>query len=147
MIPMANDTATLYIRRIDADRKEVWSRVVFRGVVWSQKTIRALDANGTLRHVQQTVLIVPVEVVALVGTAAASFVKPKAYAALNDTQRATAWTLDKGSVIVRGEITTNISDTYKISDLKAANDTYATIQAITDNTGRVALNHWQVEAV
>lgn len=147
MIPMANDIATLFIRRVDVNRKEVWSRVVLKGVVWSQKTIRALDANGTLRHVQQTVLLIPVEVVALAGTAAAVFVKPKAYAMLNDTQRATAWTLDKGCVILHGEIATEVTDLYKISDLKAANDTYATIQAITDNTGRVALNHWQVEAV
>lgn len=142
MIPMATDTATLYMKLGNS-----WIRVALRGVVWSQKIVRSIGANGALQLARQTVLIIPAEISARIGDDAVIHVDPKVYATLTEDQRAGAWTLDKGFVIVRGEVTAEITDEYKISDLKAASDTYATIQTITDNTRRVALKHWQVEAV
>lgn len=145
MTPMAHDVVTLYMRHV-ADHKDVWIRAVFSGVVWSQKTVRSVDTNGNAKLARETVVLIPAEIVAMIGTCAASYVSPKAYAALTNEQRAAAWTLDKGCVIIRGT-GSDITDSYTLGNLKAASDTYATVQVITDNTNRPVLKHWQIEAV
>jgi hypothetical protein len=145
MIPMASDTMTLYMRHV-SNHKDVWIRAVFAGGVWSQKTVRDVDTNGNAKLTRETVVLIPAEIVALIGTGAAFYVSPKAYATLTDVQRATAWTLDKGCVIIRGA-GSDITDSYTLADLKSSNDTYATVQVIYDNTNRPVLKHWQIEAV
>jgi len=145
MIPMAHDTVTLYMRHV-VDRKDVWVRAEIHGCVWSQKTVRGVDSNGNARLVRQTVVIIPIEAVVLVGGVAAIYCAPKMYAALTDEQRAAAWTLSKGSVIIRGQ-GGDITEIYNLAALKAADDTYATVQVISDNTNRPVLMHWQIEAV
>ena len=145
MIPMANEIVTLYMRHV-ADHKDVWTRAEIRGCVWSQKTVRGVDANGNARLVRQTIVLIPVEAAVLVGGVAAVYCSPKLYATLTNEQRATAWTLSKGSVIIRGQ-GDDITEVYNLAALKAADDTYATVQVISDNTNRPVLMHWQIEAV
>ena len=119
-----------------------WKRAIITGVIWTQKTVRTNDSNGNLKLVRQTSITVPVEASVIVGGARASHVEPKAYAGTAGT-----WTLDKGFIVVYGENTTEITDSSVLVTLKAASDSYATIQAVGDNTHRAMLNHWQVEAV
>lgn len=149
MNPLARDTVTLYMKHVDpTTRKDVWTRCVLHPVIWTQKTVRSMS-DGTLRLARQTSITVDVDVLAVVGSVAATYIEPKAYAALTDVQRAALhyWTLDKGFAVVYGENANDIDSDYTIAMLKAESDSYATIQIIGDNTHRAALNHWQVEAV
>ena len=131
------DTITLYMKYGTA-----WKRAIITGVIWTQKTVRTNDSNGNLKLVRQTSITVPVEAIVTVGGARASYVAPKSYTAASAT-----WTLDKGFIVVYGTNTTEITDSSVLVTLKAASDTYATIQSVGDNTHRAMLNHWQVEAV
>jgi len=138
----AIDTVTLYIKHVDATtKKDVWTRVVLNGVLWTQKVVSGTDSNGTLQLTHQTTVMIPVDVYA--GTRA--YKDPKDYLALTTVQRLSAWTLKKGDVMVLDECAAVISDSYRISKLKEDEDTYCNIVAVTDNTHRDMLNHWQVE--
>ena len=131
-----------------ATKKTVWTRCVLQPVIWTQKTVRGMT-DGTLKLARQTSITIDADVAATTGTHAATYIEPKAYAALTAVQRAAGhyWTLDKGFVVVYGENTNDVDADYTIIQLKAASDSYATIQIVGDNTHRAALNHWQVEAV
>ena len=131
------DTITLWMKY-----GTTWTRAVLSGVVWTQKTVRTNDSNGNLKLVRQTSITIPVEAGVNVGGARASHVEPKAYTGASAT-----WTLDKGFVVIYGNNATEITDSAALIALKAASDSYATIQAVGDNTHRQLLNHWQVEAV
>ena len=137
MNALARDTITLYMKYGTA-----WTRAVITGVIWTQKTVRTNDGNGTLKLSRQTSITIPVEANVSVGGARASHVDPKSYTGASGT-----WTLDKGFIVVYGENTTEITDSTALKALMSASDTYATIQAVGDNTHRAMLNHWQVEAV
>lgn len=137
MNPLARDTMTLYMKY-----GATWTRAVITGVIWTQKTVRTNDSNGNLKLVRQTSITIPVEASVIVGGARASHVEPKAYAGTAGT-----WTLDKGFIVVYGENATEITNAAALVALTAASGTYATIQAVGDNTHRAMLNHWQVEAV
>lgn len=138
MIPMADDTVTIYMKHV-ADHKDVWKRAVISGVVWSQKTVRAIASDGTLSLVRQTVVKIPAEAVVEVNDVQVAYVAPKSYAG-------TGWTLKAGFVLIRGTGAA-ITDSYTIASLKKDNDTYSTIQVVRDNTQSPMLRHWKVEAV
>lgn len=145
MIPMANDTVTLYMRHVK-DHKDIWMRAEIRGCAWSQKTVRGVDTAGNAKLTRETVVLIPAEAVVLVGGSPAIHCTPKVYAALTDEQRATAWALDKGSAIILG-VGVDVTDDYTIADVKSNSDTYATVQVVHDNINRPVLKHWQIEAV
>ena len=148
MNPLARDTVTLYMRHVDsATRKDVWTRCVLTPVIWTQKTVRSIGTDGVLRMVRKTSITVDVDAAAAIDNALASYIEPKAYAALADAERGTSWTLDKGFVVVYGLNTQDIDAEYTIAMLRAASDSYATIQIVGDNTHRALLQHWQIEAV
>lgn len=149
MNPLARDTVTLYMRHVDsATRKDVWTRCVLTPVIWTQKTVRSVGSDGVLRMVRQTTVTIDGDVLATTGGVAATYIEPKAYAALTSAQRALHyWTLDKGFVVVYGENANDIDADYTIAQLKADSDSYATIQIVGDNTHRALLQHWQIEAV
>ena len=148
MNPLARDTVTLYMKHMDsATRKDVWTRCVLTPVIWTQKTVRNIGTDGVLRMVRQTSITVDCDVAAEIENSVATYIEPKAYAALTDAQRGTSWTLDKGFVVVYGLNLNDVDAEYPIATLKAASDSYATIQAVADNTHRAALRHWQIEAV
>lgn len=148
MNPLARDTVTLYMKHMDSvTRKDVWTRCVLRPVVWTQRTVRSMS-DGTLRLARQTSITIDIDVLATTGGVAATYIEPKAYAALTSAQRALHyWTLDKGFVVVYGENANDIDADYTIAQLKADSDSYATIQIVGDNTHRALLQHWQIEAV
>jgi len=131
------DTITLYMKYGTA-----WKRAIITGVIWTQKTVRVPDGSGNLKLTRQTSITVPIEASVTVGGARAIHVEPKAYAGTAGT-----WTLDKGFIVAYGTNTTEITDSAGLVTLKAASDTYATIQTVGDNSHRQLLNHWQVEAV
>lgn len=137
MNALARDTITLWMKH-----DTTWTRAVITGVIWTQKTVRTPDGNGNLKLTRQTSITVPIDATVTVGGARASHVEPKAYTGASAT-----WTLDKGFIVVYGTNTTEITDSSVLVTLKAASDTYATIQSVGDNTHRQLLNHWQVEAV
>lgn len=148
MNPLARDTVTLYMKHVDpTTRKDVWTRCVLTPVIWTQKTVRSIGNDGVLRMARQTSVTIDVDVTATIDNALASYIEPKIYAALTDEQRGTSWTLDKGFVVVYGLNTQDIDAEHPVAMLKAASDSYATIQTVGDNTHRAMLQHWQVEAV
>lgn len=147
MNPLARDTVTLYMKHVDsATRKDAWTRCVLQPVIWTQRTARSMS-DGTLRLARQTTVTIDADVFATINNALATYIEPKAYAALADAARGASWTLDKGFVVVYGLNTQDIDAEYTIAMLRAASDSYATIQAVADNTHRAVLRHWQIEAV
>lgn len=149
MNPLARDVVTLYMKYMDSvTKKDVWTRCVLQPVIWTQRTVRSMS-DGTLRLARQTTITIDTDVLATTGGVAATYIEPKAYAALTSVQRAAVhyWTLDKGFVVVYGENANDIDADYTIAQLKADSDSYATIQIVGDNTHRALLRHWQIEAV
>ena len=149
MNPLARDVVTLYMKYMDSvTKKDVWTRCVLQPVIWTQRTVRSMS-DGTLRLARQTTITIDTDVLATTGGVAATYIEPKAYAALTSVQRAAVhyWTLDKGFVVVYGENANDIDADYTIAQLKADSDSYATIQIVGDNTHRALLQHWQIEAV
>lgn len=148
MNPLARDTITLYMQHTDSSKKVIWTRAVLVGVIFTQKTVRTFGSDGVLKMTRQTSITIPAEI-AVTGL---SFVDPKDYPTMSvvtapAVSAVTSWTLKKGDVVVYGASTQEIGDSYTIAALKAASETYCTIQAVGDNTKRAMLNHWQIEAV
>lgn len=143
MNPFATDVVTLYIQHVGADKKVVWTRVVLHDVQFSQKMVRVVEPGGSFRVLRQTTVSVPAEVV----VQGREYVDPKEYLSMDDGLRAACWTLKKDDVIVLGERSEEITETFRINVLKSLCDSYATINAVSDNTRHAVLPHWQVEAV
>lgn len=113
-------THPLFTDTVTVYRKngEQYTRHVLEGVQWRQK-IERLNDNGKLALAAVTSVTIPEGV--------EMAVKP-------------------GDVLVLGA-GPEITDEHTIADLRADNDTYCTVKAITDNTLRPRLKHWKVTAV
>ena len=73
----------------------------------------------------------------------ADYLKPKAWQAL--VTKTGNWTLQEGDVIVRGEVTDNITTEYKLSDLRAEYDDVVVISSVDAmDQGSPNVQHWEV---
>ena len=132
MIP--NGHITIY-NRYFVNRAETYQRTVIRNVVWQATKAVSGRSTGVLASNVATVFI-PMAL-------GVNYLKPKAWQAL--VSKTGKWTLQEGDIIVRGEVTQNITTEYPISNLKAAYDDVVTITSVDAmDQGSPNAQHWQV---
>lgn len=131
-----NSDITIYNKYIDpTTRKEKYQRTVVKNVVWqAAKAVYATGA-GMVRSDTATVFIPFAR--------DAAYLKPHAWQAAKTGK----WTLQENDVIVRGSITTEITDSFTMTQLRAANDDVVTINSVARmDEGSPNMRHWQVGA-
>ena len=131
-----NSDITIYNKYIDpATRKEKYQRTVVKKVVWqAAKAVYAVGA-GMVRSDTATIFIPFAR--------GAAYLNPHAWRAAKTGK----WTLQEGDVIVRGSITTEISDAFTMTQLRAANDEVVTINSVAAmDEGSANMQHWQIGA-
>lgn len=132
MIP--NGHITIY-NRYFVSRVETYQRTVIKNVVWEATKAVSGRSTGVLASNVATVFI-PMQR----GT---DYLKPKAWQAL--VTKTGKWTLQEGDVIVRGEITDDITTEYKLSDLRAEYDDVVVISSVDAmDQGSPNVQHWEV---
>lgn len=132
MIP--NGHITIY-NRYFVSRVETYQRTVIKNVVWEATKAVSGRSTGVLASNVATVFI-PMQ-------RGADYLKPKAWQAL--VTKTGNWTLQEGDVIVRGEITDNITTEYKLSDLRAEYDDVVVISSVDAmDQGSPNVQHWEV---
>lgn len=131
-----NSHITIYNKYTDpTTRKEKYQRTVVRDVVWqASKSVYAAGA-GMVRLDTATIFIPFAR--------GADYLHPHAWQAAKTGK----WTLQEGDVIVRGSITTEISDAFTMTALRAANNDVVTINSVARmDEGGDNMKHWQVGA-
>lgn len=132
MIP--NGHITIY-NRYFVSRVETYQRTVIKNVVWEATKAVSGRSTGVLASNVATVFIPMAR-----GT---DYLKPKAWQAL--VTKTGNWTLQEGDVIVRGEVTDNITTEYKLTDLRAEYDDVVVISSVDAmDQGSPNMQHWEV---
>lgn len=134
------DTVTLY-NHYKAARVDYWQRTVITGVQYRAKTEKTVDSAGL--HLANSVSVtIPVNADA----GGRHYLAPEAFAA--STSKTSYFTLEAAQnqdFVVFGSVTKDITALYTIDMLKAEYG-YTTIKAVSDNTLRPRLKHWEVTA-
>lgn len=132
------DTITLY-NHYRVARVDYWQRTVISGVQYRTKTEKSVDSSGL--HIANSVgVTIPVNADA----GGRHYLAPAAFAA--SASKSSYFTLEAAQnldFIVFGAVTKDISAQYTVDMLKAEYG-YTTIKAISDNTLRPRLKHWEV---
>lgn len=132
MIP--NGHITIY-NRYFVSRVETYQRTVIKNVVWEATKAVSGRSTGVLASNVATVFI-PMQ-------RGADYLKPKAWQAL--VTKTGNWTLQEGDVIVRGEVTQEITTEYSLSDLRNAYDDVVVISSVDAmDQGSPNVQHWEV---
>ncbi len=128
------DTITIYNKYID-NRAEKWQRSVVRDVNWQATKAVSGSRDGLLSSNVATIFI-PF-------TSHTEYLVPKAWA-LDKTSH---WTLQEGDVIVRGEVTDEITDVFTMKSLYAKYDNVVQITSIDAmDMGSAYMQHWEIGA-
>jgi hypothetical protein len=140
MNALFGDTITLY-NHYKSSRVDYWQRTVITGVQYRAKTEKTVDSAGL--HLANSVSVtIPIDA----ETGARTYLSTAAFAA--STTKSNHWTLDAAQnqdFVVFGAVTKDITTLYTIDALKAEYG-YTTIKAVSDNTIRPLLKHWEVTA-
>jgi len=132
MIP--NGHITIY-NRYFVSRVETYQRTVIKNIVWEATKAVSGRSTGVLASNVATVFI-PMQ-------RGADYLKPKAWQAL--VTKTGNWTLQEGDVIVRGEVTQEITTEYSLSDLRNAYDDVVVISSVDAmDQGSPNVQHWEV---
>ena len=132
-----DETVTLYNARVDpATRTEVYAPTVLRGVSWRCETA-AKVAEGGLKAANVFALRIPVEA----DMGGKAYVEPADYRRAEDVSG--LWTLGKGDVIVRGEVSENGQTPVRLRARFGA-ERVMTVLGVTDNRGAPNGRHWKV---
>ena len=132
MIP--NGHITIY-NLYYVSRAETYQRTVIKNVVW--QATKGVNGRST------GVLASNIALVLIPFQRGDNYLDPKEWQA--QTSKTGYWTLQEGDVIVRGELTQEISTLYTISDLKRNYDNVVTITSIDAmDQGSPNVQHWEV---
>lgn len=135
-----NTALTLYNKHFDPDTKaEVYERHVIDAVMWENRKARNILASGGNIAVDQATIYIPF------GGNQDSFMFVKAWK--NLTVKTGFWTLQRGDLVVKGEVYDELGASFTPSELKAKYDDVLEITVIdTQDMGTLAMRHWQVGA-
>ena len=135
-----NTPLTIYNKYYDQDlQKEVYQRKVIPAVMWEDRKDRNVIATGGNLAANQATIYIPFT------WDLPTFLKPKAWLALAD--KTTNWTIQKGDILVKGELTQELGSSYTPSDLKADYDDVLSVASLdTMDLGSFALQHWKIGA-
>ena len=127
-----NETITVLNRRVNPDtRLDEWTPTVIRGVSWH---IVANVTQAGLKAADTATVRIP----ANADTGGRTYLTPQAYKAAESVSE--AYTLARGDVLVRAEITESMTP----AQAQAAYEDVVTIISVTDNTRRPRAPHRKV---
>lgn len=136
---MNDGTITLYNYHKSADKTEHWQRTVIHGVNYSFSNTKTVDSSGKVVYSPTLTVIIPQS------APQATYIDAKGYAKLTDTTGYfTVNTAGNKEVIVCGEVTQEITDTYKITNLLTDYLKAGKVSAFSDNTDFPRLKHYKV---
>lgn len=135
-----NTALTLYNKYYDSESGlNVYPRTVIPAVMWQNRKARNVLASGGNLAVDQATIFIP-----FTGNLD-NFTAAKAWLALSD--KSANWTLQRGDLVVKGEVNDELGSEFTPSDLKAKYDDVLEISMIdTMDMGSKKLQHWQVGA-
>ena len=135
MMGIFTDTITVY-NHLPDDR---YQRTVIKGVMVTGKTVKTVAADGKVNLA--TTVNVTIPEAALCDR---KYLQKHDFRRLADTSE--YWTLDEAGnldVIVQGEVTTEITDEYRIKHLRTDYDC-VTVASVSDNRNKPRLKHIKV---
>ena len=138
---MAHFTESCTIYNFDGT---AWQRTVLRGIMWRVAIDKAVASNGIINISGMANVTIPQNVKT---TGNREYINSKEYKQLADKSQ--HWTVnveDNKDMLVLGEVTSEISGAYTISQLRADYDNAMIVKSLKDNTARDLLKHWAVGA-
>lgn len=135
-----NCALTLYNKYYDANtKKNVYHRKTIPAAMWENRKARNVLATGGNIAVDQATIYIPVK------ENIDSFLSPKNWQGLTD--KSENWTLQRGDLVVKGQISDEVNDEFPPTKLKAKYDDVLEISTIdTMDMGSQNMRHWQVGA-
>lgn len=131
---ITNGHITIYNKYIE-NRAEKWQRSVIRDVNWQDMKAVMGTKQGLLASNRATIFI-PM-------SNHTEYLTPKAWAQ-NKTNH---WTLNEGDIVVRGEVSDEITNGFTIKSLYAKYDDVVQITSVDPmNMGSENMRHWEVGA-
>lgn len=129
-----SETITVLNRRYNpATGLDEWNPTVIHGASW-HSSIKANITNEGLKAAETATVRIPVDADA----GGATYMTPAAYKAAESVSG--AYTLDRGDILVRAELTTAMTP----AEAQAAYEDTVTIIGVTDNTRRPHAPHRKV---
>lgn len=136
---MNNGTITLYNYHKNADKTETWRRTVIHGVNYSYSNTKTVDSTGKVVFTPTLTVIIPQN------APQATYIDAKGYAKLSNTEG--YFTLNSAGnkdLIVCGEVTQEITSTYKVTNFLDDYQKAAKVASFSDNTDAPRLKHYKV---
>ena len=137
---ITNSALTIYNKYYDSDTQtEKYQRFVLSAVEWEDRKDSNTLASGGRIDANQAVIYIPFPVGKLY------YEKPKDWLALAD--KSANFTLQKGDLVVKGNILDELDEDFTASNLKAKYDDVLNITSVdTYDMGSFYLRHWKVGA-
>jgi hypothetical protein len=134
-----NTDITIYNKYYSEDDKDyAYLRTVVSDVEWENRKARNVLASGGNIAADQAVIYIPF-------ARGAAYKSPKAWQALDAGDKPDYWTLERGSLIAKGTLTTEITGATTTDTLKNTYDDVLEISSVdTYDMGSLALQHWKV---
>ena len=136
------DVMTVFNHFLDENGKDCWKRTIVKGVQWRHNK-KEVTMSG---KVQNETLVESITIDFKRKYGNKEYIDPKAFAKL--VERGEFWTLnskDALDIVILGEITQDIKENYKFSNLKEEYDC-RTVVSVKDNRNRDYLKHIKVVA-
>lgn len=132
-----NSPCTIYNKYI-VNRVATFQRVQIAAVAWENRKAKNSLAVGGGITANQARIFIPF-------ARGLNYVEPIAWQAL--VNKAGFWTLQKGDVIAKGLIATDIENATQLTQIKETVDNVFVIDSIdTMDGGSISMHHWQIEA-
>lgn len=135
---MFNQTVTVINHYVDKlTRNDKWNKTILQNCMWREQTAKTV-ANNQIQVDDCVSLTVPYR---------NGYLPPKQYVKVPNDEMKNYFTFNSDSnldIIVLGEVTQEINDTYTITNVKKDYDNVATISAVSDNSIVDLLRHWKV---
>lgn len=137
---MNDKTITIYNRK-KSSSDDTWQRTVIHGVDYSYRLEKTVSSNGAVVMTELLTVIIPI-------TASANgreYIDAVQFSKLDDVSK--YWTIDTSGnkdMIVCGEIDKEISEVYKITELKKDYQKVGVVSGFSDNTDARMLKHYKV---
>lgn len=135
-----NTPVTLYNGYYDPDTKaNLYQRKVILAVMWEDRKYSRVQQSGGRLADYTAMVYIPFSY------NKPSYLLPKVWLALED--KSDNWTIQEGDLLVKGEVSDELSAAFTPSDLrKKYDDVLAAVDIYTYDMGSYALQHWKVGA-
>lgn len=122
---------------------KTWHRTVIHGVSYRYGAERTVASSGAVVFTQLLTIIIPVEA----DSGGKAYIDAVSYSGMRQDALGDFWTINpmkNQDVIVCGEVASEISDAYTITDLQKEFQKSGTVCSFSDNTDAPMLKHYKV---